>query len=146
MTQSSQRTRVLWSQRASPLRPLGLIAVGPSARALAGRLLRRGDEELLRLRGVGGPQALVVLGAEPDLPWVNGVTYLGRDERAPALLVPTQLEPDVALPLYQLALLRECAAPPGPVAFLPAAGLLVPIGGAQPIERERLAGWLRDHA
>jgi hypothetical protein len=143
LSADSDRLPVAWHPRATPLVPLGLVAApsGP-ARALARRLLAGPDEALLRLKGVAGSDLLVVLGAERDLPWADGVTYVGRDERAPALLLPTSLEPDVALPLLQQALLRRLADPLTPVAVSASPALLVPTGGARPLERSALASWL----
>jgi hypothetical protein len=140
---ASDTFRVAWRPRATPLELVGVMAPGAAAQRLALRLLRNTDEQLACLRGVAGTEMLVVVGAASTLPWVDGVTYLGRDERAPALLLPTHLEPDVALPLLESALLRLCAPrllPP--VAVLPAPARLVALGGARPLERALLESWL----
>jgi hypothetical protein len=133
---------VAWRPRTVPLAPLGLIAAGASSRALVERLLRKDDDALGRLRGVAGSDIVAVVGPEAELPWADGVVYLGRDDGAPALLLPTHLEPLVALPLLEAALLRRIANPAPPLAVLPAPPTIVPTGGARPIERALLRAWL----
>ena len=84
---------------------------------------------------------LVILGAAERLPWVEGITYLGRDEQAPALLMPTALEPSAPAPLLTRAFatrfprLLPCAVLTGPAA-------LVPVAEARAVAREALLKWL----
>src|SRR5207253_1294046 len=77
-----------WRIRSTPLRPRAVLAEGDSARALIQNLEKRSDEDLARLRGVravpGLPLALLLVGESEDLPWADGVIYLGRDEAAPS--------------------------------------------------------------
>lgn len=137
-----------FAARAEPLRPCAAVAEGEAARRLAARLLARSDEELSRLSGAAGPGMIAVLGAEADLPWTDGVLYLGRDPDAPSLLLPTALAPGAPLPLWERALLAaaqaagESAAPP--VAILLDPLRAVPLGGARPVRRAALAAWLAE--
>jgi hypothetical protein len=136
------RFPVTWRPRPSPLEPAGVAARGTAARALAGRLLARGDEELSRLAGVAGPELLIALGAPGDLPWVDGVSYLGQDPDAPLLLLPTALEPSVHPRLLQDALLARGSKLPPPLAVLLSPDLLVSTAAARPVSRPVLEGWL----
>jgi hypothetical protein len=132
-----------WRTRCEPLAPVAAAALGPRARVLASRLLSRGNG----LRGVArtspGEEVLVVLGDASELPWCEEIVYLGRDPRAPALLLPTVLEPEVAngevSALLERALLRRADARSAPLAVLPSAGLVVPCGRALPISRDHIA-------
>jgi MoxR-vWA-beta-propeller ternary system protein len=128
--------------REAPLAPVAALATGEAARRLARRLLAASDAELARLEGVAGPDLLAVTGAEADLPWVDGVHYLGRDPDAPALLLPTAARPVIPAPLLERALLARAPADGTPYAVLPAPLTLVPLGGARPVLRARLAAWI----
>jgi hypothetical protein len=133
-----------WGPRAEPLDPVGVAARGKAARVLAERLLARDDEALARLHGVAGEDLLVVLGEAPELPWADGATYLGRDPRAPSLLLPTTRQPSVPLPLLERALIARAQrvpnAPP-PLAVLLDPPLLASTLKAWPINRVRLLMW-----
>ncbi|HLL85062.1 MAG TPA: hypothetical protein VK420_20505 [Longimicrobium sp.] len=131
-----------WGPREPPLRPAGVVARGMVARALARRLLAREDAELGRLHGAGGPGVLVLLGDADALPWEDGVTYLGRDADAPALLLPSNRAPDVPVALLERALLARARAE-GPLAVLLDPPGLVPLGGARAVVRARLEAWLQ---
>lgn len=98
---------IAWRPRPAPLEPVGMAARGEAARALVRRLLARSDQDLARLTGVAGQDLILLLGNAGDtalLPWVDGAIYLGRDPRAPSLLLPTNREPAVPLPLVERAL------------------------------------------
>jgi hypothetical protein len=132
---------VKWRPRQQPLAPVGVVARGAAVARLAHRLLEDDDDSLSELRGVGGHGVLVILGEGERLPWVEGVTYLGRDEHAPALLMPTALEPSAPTSLLERAFaarfpsLLPCAVLTGPAA-------LVPVAEARPVARETLLKWL----
>jgi hypothetical protein len=123
------------------LAPLAVAASGEPAMALAGRLLTLDDASLARLKGVAGERLLIVLGEEELLAWVDGVTYLGRDEAAPSLLLPTALEPDVPAALFERALLKHLQRA-APIAVLPGAQLLTSVAAARAISRQTLSDWL----
>ncbi|NOK16918.1 hypothetical protein [Corallococcus carmarthensis] len=131
---------VRWRPRVLPLEPVAVAGVGPVALALGHRALRTEDATLASWTGVAGPDVLVLLGASTSLPWVDGAVYLGRDPLAPALLLPCALEPDVAPSLLERALLAGEG--DAPLAVLPASGVLVSVGGAQPVDRSSLVAWL----
>ncbi len=104
--------------RPEPLAPTAAVAEGCAARRLARRLLQLGDAALARLVGVAGPGLLAVLGAEAELPWIDGIRYLGRDPDAPALYLPTALTFDVPLALVEGAFLAAATAGAAPFAVL----------------------------
>ncbi|MCI0487184.1 MAG: hypothetical protein L0229_11355 [Blastocatellia bacterium] len=141
-----------WHARWSPLAPVGAAARGPFARRLALRLLACDDERLSRLKGVAGPSMLIVLGEEYALPWVDGVTYLGRDPEAPQLLLPTSLRPSVAPALLERALLRKIdimsrasSSPRSlfqPLAVFVDPPVIAPVGHARTVARDTLGAWL----
>lgn len=132
--------------RGEPLDPVCAIALGAPAVALARRLLALEDARLATMRGVASTSAarglLAIMG--DDLPWVDGITYLGRDPAAPRLLLPTTLATDLPVALVERALLR--AHPGAPLAVLLHEGVVVPLADALPIERAKLERWLAEHA
>jgi len=133
-----------WGPREPPLPPCGLAARGEVARALAKKLLARPDDALASLRGVAGKGLLVLLGDAEDLPWEDGVVYLGRDEAAPSLLLPSHLAPRVSAALLERAFLAR--APGAPLAVLVEPPALVPAGSARQLARAALAAWLEAEA
>lgn len=124
--------------RALCLEPAAVAARGPAARLLAQRSLRLDDRTLSRLSGVHGHDLLLLIGEGRDLPWIDGVCYLGRDPRAPSLLVPCEREPTVPLELLEAALLRKAGPSPRPLAVM-APDLVCPVGHARPLSRARLS-------
>jgi len=140
------RIAVRWTPREAPLAPVAVAAVGDRARALARRLLR--DDlplPLDRLRGAATGDALVVLGAAPDLPWVDGAVYLGKDVKAGSLLVPTNMAPSVPIDALERALSGRFADVAPPVVVLPAHGLVFSAAPALPLSRAQISRWLEDN-
>ncbi|RKH70030.1 hypothetical protein [Corallococcus aberystwythensis] len=131
---------VRWRPRVLPLEPVAVAGAGSVALALGHRASRADDAALAAWTGVAGPEVLVLLGAAASLPWVDGAVYLGRDPLAPALLLPCALEPDVAPSWLERALLAGQG--DAPLAVLPASGVLVSVGSAQPVARASLTEWL----
>ena len=132
---------IAWRPRSAPLEPVGMAARGEAARALARRLLARSDEDLARLTGVAGQDLILLLGDSALLPWVEGAAYLGRDARAPSLLLPTNREPTVPLPLVERALVARAGhskAEP-PLAVLLDPPFLASALEARPLIRRRLS-------
>ncbi|MFJ2746629.1 hypothetical protein [Streptomyces sp. NPDC087297] len=97
-----------WERREPPLPAAAVLAVGDVVPGLAAAALARvRDGARLGVLADDGPglpaadRALLVLGAEADLPWADGARYLGRDA---GLLVPTTARPAPAAPLWRRAL------------------------------------------
>jgi hypothetical protein len=154
---------VSWSVRPLPLAPVAVLAIGGDvASRLVQRLLRDDDAALARLRGVASQRAVLVLsdaGSNGDaaavhagaLPWIDGLRYLGRDPRAPGLLLPTVFEPDVALALLERSLALRVpeatrARTPAPWAIWHDPSVVIPAGAARPLVREALERWLQERA
>src|SRR5262245_15643876 len=95
---------VTWQSRDHPLAAVAVAARGHAAIALARRLLELDAESLASLKGVSGGEFIIVIGDEESLPWVDGVIYLGRDSKAPSLLIPTTLTTSIPLALLERAL------------------------------------------
>lgn len=80
---TDQQSQLTWELREPPLACAAVVAIGDSALRLAAATssrLRLGDA----FSAAGGEGWLLVIGE--DLPWADGVTYLGREE---GILVPT---------------------------------------------------------
>ena len=89
---------IAWDIREPPLAPAGALGSGGVARRLAAALK---PGALSSLRMASSAQWLLVVGAPEDLPWVDGVRYLGRDD---GLLMPTTRVPSVPAALLGAAL------------------------------------------
>jgi hypothetical protein len=139
----TERIPVAWLPRPIPLEPVGVAARGEAARALAVRLLSRPDEELAALRGVAGPDVLIALGSGGNLPWVDGVVYLGREPDSPLLLLSTTHGPSVPPQLLERALVARADQISPPLAVLLDPPLLVSTVEARPISRASLEAWLQ---
>ena len=107
--------------RADVLTPSAAIGLGNVARTLAQRVLALDDERFAELRGAAGNGIMIVTGEANALPWVDGVIYLGCDLAAPRLLLPTTVQPDVALDIFERAVARHAAdlSPPWAVLISP---------------------------
>ena len=130
-----------WIPRHHPLPVRAVVACGAAARALGRRIAELDDDAMRSLTAVAGDEVFVVLGDAPALPWIDGVTYLGRDETAPDLLLPTAVAPTIPAALLEAAV-RKRVRWLGPVAVLPAPARLIPCGAARAIDRSRLSAWL----
>ena len=135
-----------WRPRASPRALTALAAEGPAAVALRLRLLSLPDAALAGLRGVPSSTRMVLLGEDSQLPWIDGLIYLGRCREAPTLTLPTAQDPTVPPGLLERALAARLQPLAPPFALWPS-----PDGGtfacslaeARPLDRALLAGSLR---
>jgi hypothetical protein len=135
---------VTWTDREPPLVPCAVAATGDTARRLAQRLLELDRAIFSRLYGVAGQTTLLVLGAEANLPWVDGVSYLGRDAAAPELLLPTHIEPLVPTAnLLERALRKRFSKYAPPLAVLPLTMTVISGHGALQLLPERIEAWLK---
>lgn len=120
--------QVEWVERSTPLEPGCVVARGEAALALADRVIARpGDWQ-----GVVGDRLLVLLGEE--LPWVDGVAFMGR--AWPGLWLDTRWEPTVPLGWLARRLCRS-----GPVAWVRAPDLVIPLTDAAPLHLPTLQAW-----
>jgi hypothetical protein len=133
--------RIAFTPRNEILEPAAVAGAGPVALALARRLMAHGSVE--RFTGVAAASLVIAIG--DDLPWVDGVTYLGRDPQAPLLLLPTQLEPSARIDLVERALSMRAKGVSPPLAILASPPRIVSLAAALPIDRARLAAWIEAH-
>lgn len=136
----SEQVSIEWTKRHHPLRPEAVAARGAAATDLVRRTLELDPAQLGRLRGVGSPELVVLAGDHADLPWVDGVAYLGRPRGAPGLFIPTTLAPTVPESLLARAVTHAGIA--APVAVLVDRGTLVSLADALPLSRDVLEQWL----
>lgn len=135
--------RVDFELRADVLLPQCVVGVGPVAVALAQRVLRDLEgAHSTQLRGVVASDMIVLLGDTEHLPWVDGVQYLGRDARAPDLLLPTQLAPRAPLDAFTRAVTTRARGTKAPWAVLVAPQRITSLAEARYVERERLVAWI----
>jgi hypothetical protein len=128
-----QLLEIKWQSRLDTLEPSALLAVGETARRLREKLLSLDDEKLSALQGVFAENMLFIVGA--DLPWVDGVIYLGKDTEAPSIFLPTNLLPNIPLDLFEKSLLSRFSEQKP---FAVVQNQIIPIGKMHPISRKIL--------
>jgi hypothetical protein len=120
---------VTWAPREPPLPAVAVAGTGDAARRL-----RAGAAERVAagadLRATANADWIVVLGAEPDLPWAEGAAYLGWDA---GLLLPTTSQPWPPVDLLREAVRRTAGSVAGLVVLLPDRLLVSPMP-ARPLE------------
>ncbi len=126
--------KIRWQSRFDALSPLALIAFDAAAVNLKEKLLTFDDEQLSAWQGVFGENLLFISGE--NLPWSDGVIYLGKDTRAASILVPTNLRPNVPFDLFEKSLLHNFAAQK-PFAVI--GDKIIQIGKMRPISRKVLS-------
>lgn len=137
------RLPVTWSSREPTLSPRGAVAEGEAARVWARRMLGLRDEALAGLRGVAGDGVLAVIADACEVPWCDGLRWMGRDPDAPAVWTPTTTRPSVSAALIERALAAR-AGTPSPWMIWPDEARLrvVSLATARAVDRERLRAWL----
>jgi len=144
MTMSASSVQISWTPRRAPLPAMGAAARGDTALKIVRRLLSRDDAQLGLLFGVGGSNLILIVGPQDELPWLDGVQYLGRAPGAPELLLPTTLQPTVPESLLSRAIAHAHIKPP--VAFMLDERSLVSLAPAQRLSRRTLLAWRPDAA
>ena len=137
----SNSFKIKWHFREEPRVPAAVVAFGDVAKDLARKLLASDDAKWPSLKGVATSDGIVLLGEAVSLPWVDGVSYLGSDERAPHLLLPTNREPNLPLDLLQQALIERSPFPP-PLALIETKNTVVSLAQARGLSRDLLRSWL----
>jgi len=117
------------------------VASGETAKELAEKLLSFDATQWTNWKGIATSDIIVLLGEAESLPWVDGARYLGSDERAPHLLLPTNREPNVPADLLQQALIERSPFPP-PLAFVESRNMVVSLSHARELSRDVLKSWL----
>ncbi len=145
----TQRLTVHVAAQSRPLTPCAVLAIGDPLRCtLLDRLLRMDGAQLARIEGLCAKRSLLLLAAAADLPWVDGVQYLGLDPEAASLLVPTASRANVAGALLERAVLHHAArcggsAPVQRWAVSWSPPLLVPAASTRRLKPETLRLWRR---
>jgi hypothetical protein len=137
----SNSLQITWRFREEPRVPVAVVASGETAKELATKLLSSDQMQWTNWKGVATSNTIVLLGEAESLPWVDGVSYLGSDERAPHLLLPTNREPNVPTDLLQQALIERSPFPP-PLAFVESRNMVVSLSHARELSRDVLKSWL----
>ena len=88
-----------WRRRPEALTPAGLVSTGAVTQGVLAHLRDESAERLARLAVVATRDMLVLLGANADLPWVDGVRYCAPDPLAQSLWLPTSAAPVLAADL-----------------------------------------------
>ena len=129
-----------WSARSPALPAVGAIARGEVAVATLAALLRLDDDALGALSGVRAQETVVILASSEgaELPWADGIVYLGVDPEAPALLLPARLRPSVHPQLLERAILSKMPPESAPVALSLPSGSLFGLACARPLSRPKL--------
>ena len=138
---TSRGFRIAWGDRQEPRLPCAVAASGAVSRALAEKLLGSERTDWSRWRGAAASDTLILVGEADSLPWVDGVSYLGSDERAPHLLLPTNRDPGLPLDLLQQAVMERSPFPP-PLAVLERRNLVVSLSQARELSPDLLRAWL----
>jgi hypothetical protein len=125
---------IKWHSRLDALEPLALIAFEDAARNLKARLLSLNDENLSSLQGVFAENLLFIAGE--SLPWIDGGIYLGKDQNAPTIFLPTNLRPDLPVDLFEKSMLLKFA---DQRPFAVVKNQIIPLGKMRQISREILS-------
>jgi hypothetical protein len=141
MMKMRELINVAWKPRLVPLPPCALACRNDAAYRLAAKLVSRDDGYLARLKGVGKPDLLVLLGHADDLPWTDGAHYFGIDPDAPYLLIPTHREPSVNIQIIEKAILKKRKKEH--YILSPRYRCLIPTGAARTLDRASLNHWLK---
>lgn len=131
----SQLLEIKWKNRFDSLQPLALIAFNESAIHLKEKLLSFDDERLFGLQGVFAENLLFIAGVSENLPWIDGGIYLGKDENAPSIFLPTNLRPAMPIDLFEKSLLHKFS---GQRPFAVIKNQIIPVGKMRPISRNVL--------
>lgn len=132
----TQLLEIKWQNRFDSLEPLALIAFDESVIHLKEKLLTFDDERLSALQGVFAENLLFIAGASENLPWINGGIYLGKDEIAPSIYLPTNLRPTMPIDLFEKSLLHKFSEQRP---FAVVKNQIIPVGKMRPISKNILS-------
>jgi hypothetical protein len=103
-----------WERRTQALTPAGMVTRGDVTQRLLAQLATASEAELANLSVVATRELMVLIGANDDLPWIDGARYCAPDPQVATLWLPTTVAP--ALPPDLLR--RSAAARAGTQALL----------------------------
>ncbi|HYE38803.1 MAG TPA: hypothetical protein VEB23_02655 [Ramlibacter sp.] len=93
-----------WRARSDAAEPEAAVAWGEAAGRLHARLAQLPAGQMERLSASASRDLLIATGRAEHLPWVPGIAYAAPHAEAPALWLPTLLEPDLPCDLLARAL------------------------------------------
>jgi hypothetical protein len=96
-----------WHSRKAPLEPSGMLITSDIRVSAVKILLALGTERLSLLRGSFDEHVIVLLGEKVQLPWIPGCVYVGKEDCAPNLYIPTSLKPNLPLDWLEHAIHRK---------------------------------------
>lgn len=131
--------RLAWPAREPPLRPVAALAEGEVALRLGRRLLAGPTPEGLLAGASTG--RLLIWHPAGELPWEDGLLWLGQEPGLPELFVPTTLRTPVA-PELALDAVRAAAKLEGPIALLPNPLRALPLRSCRALWIPALERWL----
>ncbi len=131
----TQLLEIKWQNRFDSLEPRALIVFDEAATRLKEKLWSFDDERLSGLQGVFAENLLFIAGTSENLPWINGGIYLGKDENAPSIFLPTNLRPNLPIDLFEKSLLLKFTEQK-PFAVLK--NQIIPVGQLRVISRKVL--------
>lgn len=115
------------------------VASGQSMKPLIHKLLDMSKEQFQLYSGIYAPDIMLIAG--PNLPWVDGIQYLGKHSEAPNLLLPTNLQCNVPLSILDKAVCQLEVEPP--IAILPKNNTVLSFRPALPLCSDKLLNLLR---
>jgi hypothetical protein len=152
MVETISKIEIQWVHRVEPLAATAAAATNSTVvQRLIKRLLRFDDQQLSAIGYIlsEDKNTLLITTKAGELPWVEGITYLGLgpDSR---LYLPTTVSPAVHLSLFEKALVKQFKDLRPPLAVLPqldkkdcySESRVISMVSASAIDRLILAQWL----
>lgn len=98
---------ITWHQRPVPLVSGGMLIPAKFKSQLYQYLEQITAKQRNNLRASCDSNVILLLGEQHNLPWLPESLYLGKDERAPHLWLPTHVEPSVPIDLLDKAIAAQ---------------------------------------
>lgn len=133
---------IRWTGNLIPLAPEMVVAEGTTARDLLKKVIDFENRRFALFEGLSAGD-IVFIKSDDELPWIKGVSYLGRHASAPNLYLPTHTTANVPIQLLERALVKKAGS--SPIAILPEHNLLVPLSKLLRLNRAVISDWLREH-
>lgn len=127
---------IAWHHDPEPPLPQGVVGVGACSRRLLDVVEGIAPADRAGLLATANADVLILTGAATRLPWCDGVEYIAPRAEAPALWLPTNQRPVIALDLLERALRRQH--PQQPLLMLRAPPQLLPLTRLAPLTAELL--------
>lgn len=133
---------VNWKSRRKPLDAIAVAGRGVTKLIIMERLRRRAPSDLIGLHLITFNDYFVILGDPCNLPWATGAIYMGRDPKAPNLLLPTMLEPTLSTNVLERVLSNYSGYTATAIAVFARPLYIMPIVDARPLTEEPSIKWI----